>query len=68
MDVWSHPLWMDLLGSQRRIIFLFWGELIVILVIMEMDWNYGDMFVGQASHPNSLQHVPRLSFGPYEEV
>lgn len=59
---------MDLLGSQRRIIFLFWGELIVILVIMEMDWNYGDMLVGQASHPNSLQHVLRLSLGPYEEV
>ena len=42
----------------------------VIFVIMEIDWNYGlgYMFVGQASHFNSLQSVLRLPFGPNEEA
>lgn len=42
----------------------------VIFVITKIDWNYGlgYMFLGQASHFNSLQSVLRLPFGPIEEA
>lgn len=42
----------------------------VIFVIMEIDWTYGlgYMFVGQASHFNSLQSVLWLPFGLNEEA
>ena len=74
MDAWSHPLWTDLAVSQRRIFlsqaYTCTHTHTVIFVIMKIDWNYGlgYMFVGQASHFNSLQSVLRLPFGLNEEA
>ena len=79
MNAWSHPLWTDLSVSQRRITFLSRAYACththththtVIFVITEIDWSYGlgYMFVGQASHFNSLQSVLRLPFGPNKEA